>query len=124
MINFQRTNKVRDVPFSKKFIEDLRLIMTNTKCIHHSHVTGDIKGYTQTFCNKKVRENYFRIPVIAYNLFRFDFFFLVKGLRAAVWKTRDIVTEEKNPTVVNFANIRNQVRFLDTVKHFQQSPAG
>ena len=27
----------------------------------------------------------------------------------------------KNPTDVNFAIIRNQVRFIDTVKNFQQS---
>ena len=65
--------------------------MENTHCIHHSHVTGEIQGYTHTFCNEKVRENYFRIPVIAHNLFLFDFFFLLKGLRTGVWKTRDIV---------------------------------
>ena len=27
----------------------------------------------------------------------------------------------KNPTDINFANIDNQVRFLDTIKYFQQS---
>ena len=94
--------------------------MKNTHCIHHCHVTGEIKGYAHMFCNEKVREIYFRIPVIAHNLFRFDFF-LLKGLRSGVWKTRDIFITGKNPTDINFVSISNQVRFLDTIKYFQQS---
>ena len=42
--------------------------------MHHLHVTGDIFGYAHTFCNEKVRENQCRMPVIAHNLSRFDFF--------------------------------------------------
>ena len=68
------------------------------------------------FCNEKVRENYYRIPVITDNLFRFDFFSLLKGLRTGVWKIRDIVKGGKNPT-----DIGNQVQFIDTIKYFQQS---
>lgn len=120
MINFCRTNKVKSIPLSKKFIKNLKSIMKNTHCIHHCHVTGEIKGYAHMFCNEKVRENYFRIPVIAHNLFRFDFF-LLKGLRSGVWKTRDIFITGKNPTDINFVSISNQVRFLDTIKYFQQS---
>ena len=48
-------------------------------------------------------------------------FFLLKGLRAGVWKTRDIAIGEKNPTDINFASVGNQVRFLDTIKYFQHS---
>ena len=62
--------------------------------------------------------------MITHNLFRFDFFFLLKGLRSSVWKTRDIAIGRKNPTDINFANIGNQVQFLDTIKCFQQSLAG
>ena len=50
-------------------------------------------------------------------------FFLVKGLRAGVWKTRDIVIGGKNLADVNFASIGNQVQFIDTIKYFQQSSA-
>ena len=46
-------------------------------------------------------------------------FFLVKGVRASVWKTKDIVIGGKNPT--DFAHIGNQVQFIDTIKYFQQS---
>ena len=38
-----------------------------------------------------------------------------------MWETTEIVIGGKNPTDVNFAIIRNQVRFIDTVKYFQQS---
>lgn len=107
----------------KKFVTNVSSILTNTHSIHHSHVTRDILGYAHTFCNEKVRENYYKIPFIAHNLFRFDFFFLFKGLRAGVWKTKDIAIGGKNRTDINFAHIGNQVQFIDTIKYFQQSLA-
>ena len=48
---------------------------------------------------------------------------MIKGLRAGVWKTRDVVIRGKNPTDINFAHIGNQVQFIDTIKYFQQSLA-
>ena len=45
----------------------------------------------------------------------------MKGLRAGVWRTRDIRIGSKNPTNINLANIGNQIMFLDTIKYFQQS---
>ena len=124
MVNFCKTNKVKGISLSQKFIEYIRATMENTHCIHHWHVTGDIKGYVHSFCNKKVRENYFKIPVVAHNLFRFDFFFLLEGLRSGVWRTRDVSIGGKNPTDINFAIIGNQVQLLDTIKYFQQSLSG
>ena len=124
LMSFARTSKVNGIPISKKFISNISSILKNTHCVHHSNVTGDIIGYSHTFCNRKARENCYRIPVIAHNLFRFDFFFfLVKGIRASVWKTRDIVIRGKNPTDISFAHIGNQVQFIDTIKYFQQSLA-
>ena len=38
-----------------------------------------------------------------------------------VWRTRDLNIGGKNPIDINFANIGNQVLFLDTIKYFQQS---
>ena len=57
-------------------------------------------------------------------MFKFDLFFLVKGLRSRVWQTRDITIGGRNPTDINFASIGNQIQFLDTIKYFQQSLAG
>ena len=65
-----------------------------------------------------MRENKSKISVVAHNLFRFDFFFLLKGLRAGVWK-RDISIGGKNPANRNFPNIGKKIMFLDTIKYFQ-----
>ena len=56
-----------------------------------------------------------------HNLFRFDFFPLLKRLRVGIWTTKDLSTGGKNPTDISFANIGNQILFLDTIKYFQQS---
>ena len=96
-------------------------IVKNQRDIHHSHVTGKNNGYANNFCNLKSRENYYTIPVFAHNQFRFHFFLFLKGLRPSVWETTEIAIGGKNPADVNFAIIRNQVRFINTVKYFQQS---
>ena len=124
MVNFCKTNKVKEIPLSQKFIESIIAIMENNHCIHRSHRTEEIKSYVHSFCSEKARENYFKISVVAHNLFRFDFFFLLKGLRSGVWQTRDITIGGTNPTNINFASIGNQIQFLDTIKYFQQSLSG
>ena len=58
---------------------------------------------------------------MAHNQFRSDLFLFFKGIRPSVWETSDISIGGRNPTDVNFAIIKNQVRFIDTVKYFQQS---
>ena len=79
--------------------------------IYHSHITGEIYGYAHWYCNKKVRENYYKIPVVAHNLFRFDFFFLAKGLRASVWKTRDIIIGGKIQQTLNLLQSATKSNF-------------
>ena len=68
-----------------------------------------------------MRENYYNIPLIAHNQFKFDFFLFLKGLRPTVWETIDIQIGGRNATNINFAITQNQVRFIDTIKYFQQS---
>ena len=82
---------------------------------------GKIVGYAQDFCNKKLKENQNTIPVLAHNLFRFDFSFVVKGLRLCVWRTKNLNIGGRNLTDVQYANIGNQVKFIDTTKFYQQS---
>lgn len=108
---------------SDKFLQNLYHIHTNKLVFHHSHVTGKIVGYAHEYCNLQVRENYFTVPVLAHNQFRFDFFLFLEGLKASVWETTSINVGGKNPTDVNFAIIEDQVRFIDTVKYYQQSLA-
>ena len=49
------------------------------------------------------------------------FFFLLKGLTAGSWRTRDISVGGKNPTYINFAHIEDDVVFVDSIKYFQKS---
>ena len=86
-------------------------------------MTGKIIGHAHEYCNINIRENYYTIPVIAHNQFRFDFFLFLKGLRPSVWETTEINIVGINSTSISFAIIQNQVRFIDTVKYYQQSLA-
>ena len=89
--------------------------------LHHSHITGDIIGYSHSFCNVRVRENENQISVTAHNFFGFDFFFFLKGIRPGSWRTKNISIGGTNLVNINFANIANQVKFIDTLKYYQQS---
>ena len=121
-IHFLKNEKINvDIPISNKFLSNMIAIYKNKKTIHHLHITGEIIGYVHDFCNQKVKENYYTILVFAHNQFRFDFFLILKGLRPTVWRTQDISIGGRNPSNVNFAIIRNQVKFFDTFKYFQQS---
>ena len=124
-INFLQTEKIANscLIVSEKFLINLFYIYTDHHVVHHSHVAGKIIGHAHEYCNFNVRENYYTIPVIANNQFRFDFFLLLKGLRPSIWETTNINIGEKNPTSINFAIIQNQIRFIDTVKYYQQSLA-
>ena len=66
-------------------------------------------------------ENKSKISAIAHNLFRFDFFFVLKGIRAGVWRTKYISIGEKNASNINYVSIGNQIMFIDTIEFFQQS---
>ena len=96
-------------------MENIKGILNNQTLIHHYHISGEILGYSHSYCNLKVRENKRTISVIPHNLFRLDFFFFLKGIRAGSWRTRDINIGGKNPTDMNFVRIGNQVVFIDTV---------
>ena len=121
-INFIPTDKIQgDFPVSGKFLPNMISVVKNKFVIHHSNVSDKIIGYAHDFCNQRTRENYYTIPVFAHNQFRFDFFLFLKGIRLSVWETTAIEIGGKKPTDVNFEIIRNQVRFIDAVKYFQQS---
>ena len=52
--------------------------------------------------------------------FGFDFFFFLKVLRLGAWRTTDLSVEGKDLTNINFIKIANQVKFIDTIKYYQQ----
>ena len=94
-IKFCRTHKIKGIPLSKIFIENLKGIMNNSTHIHHLHIISGIIWYAHSFCDIKITENQNKIAVIAHNLFRFHFFFLLKCLRAVFGELGTLVLVEK-----------------------------
>ena len=117
-MDFRRTDNVKGAIFSAAFLDNVNCLTYSKNVIHHSHITVDIIGYSHSFCNLKVRENKNQISVITHNLFGFDF---LKGIRLGSWRTTNISIGGTNLVNINFANIANQVKFIDTLKYYQQS---
>lgn len=92
--------------------------------LYHSHIIREIYGYVHSFCNLKVKENKHFFSLFAHNLFRFDIFFFVNGVRLCVWQTKSFSIRIKNLKYINFANIGDQVKFIDKMKDYQQSLSG
>ena len=61
--------------------ENIHKIINVKVHLHHSHVTGEVIGYTHDFCNLKVREYKGIISCIAHNFFGFDIYFFLKAIR-------------------------------------------
>ena len=99
---------------------ELKELISEIKVLHHSHITGEIKGYSHDFCNWIVRENKDVVSCIAHNFFKFDFYFFLKNIRLSTWRTKDLNIGGKNLTDINFASIDN-FKFIDTIKYYQTS---
>ena len=120
-MDFRKTEDMKGATFSGNFLDNVNCLIYSKNVIHHSHITGDIIGYAHSFCNLKVGENKNQISVIAHNLFGFDFFFFLKGLKLGSWRIRNILIGGTNLVNINVANIANQVKFTDTLKNYLQS---
>ena len=108
---------------SKTFFDSVLNLIFGDVVLHHSHINGKIFGYAHDVCTQKVKESRSPIPVIAHNLFKFDFFCVLKGLRLCVWRTKNISKGGRNLTDIQYANISDQVKLIDVVKYYQQSLA-
>ena len=106
---------------TKNFFKCVRNLLYGSHVIHHSHVTGEIKGYEHKFCNKMLRNSQNLIPVFVHNLLSFDFFFVLKGIRLCVWQTKQPSIGGNNLTNLRYANIYCHVKLKDTIKYYQQS---
>ena len=105
------------------FIINLYRIINFKVHIHHSHVTGQIIGYSHDFCNWNVRENNYIVPLIGHNFLGFDIYYMVKGYKASLWETSNLNMGGTNLTNMNYANISNQIKIIDTIKYYQTSLA-
>ena len=54
---------------------------------------------------------------------KFDAFYVIKGFRAPAWKTKNITMAGNNITNLNFMSIGSEVKFIDSLKYYQQSLA-
>ena len=119
---FPRTDFERETVATNNLFESVHKLLNVKIHSHHSHVTGEIIGYTHNFCNWVVRENKDVVSCIAHNFFKFDFYFLLKNIRLSVWRTKDINIGGKNLTDINFATI-DDFKFIDMMKYYQTSLA-
>ena len=73
------------------------------------------------FCNGRVRENKTEVSCIAHNFFGFDMYFFIRGYRTTAWTSKNSNIGGTGLTRINFANINNTHKFIDTLKFYQQS---
>ena len=102
------------------FFNCLKNLLFGSYGIHHSHVRSETVGYMHNFCNIKIRENQNKIPVFANNLPKFGFFFVFKGIKLCVLRTKQVNFGGINLTNVQYASIGLQVKFIYTIKYYQQ----
>ena len=86
--------------------------------MHHSHATGKIIAFARDFCNQKVRETKDFYILFAHKFSDFDFFYVVESTRLCVWRTKNLCIGGSNLTNVNYANIGDQVKIIDTMKFY------
>ena len=108
---------------TRDFLGKIYKILNSKVHLHHSHITGEIHGYSHDYCNWKYRENKHYVPLIGHNSLGFDIFYMVKGYRSVCWGTKDFKMGGTNLTNVNFANIGSQVKIIDTLKYYQSTLA-
>ena len=87
--------------------------------LHHSHITGQILGYSHDFCNTSVIEkSNSEIPFIAHNFFGFDFFYFMKTYIATAWFSKELNVGGTNLTHANYGNISNEIKLIDSLKFY------
>ena len=47
MMVFKKKHKVKGIPISEKFIENIKCVLNNQIHIHRSHISGEILAYSQ-----------------------------------------------------------------------------
>ena len=109
---------------TRGMISNFHRVINSKVHLHHSHISGEIIGHVHDFCNWKVRENKSEIPLIGHNFPGFDIFYMVKGYRSACWGTKDFEMGGSNLITVNYANIPNQIKIINTLKYYQTTLAG
>ena len=121
LVEFPKSDITYNTVVINDFFRNVCHIIKVKMHLHHSYVTGEILGYIHDFCNWRVRESKTEFVVFAHNLFGFSVFFLLKDFPATAWNTKDINIDGANLININFANISNKTKFIDSLKYYQKS---
>ena len=89
--------------------------------LHHSHIFGKILGFPHDFCNTKVTKK--SAPVIALKLFGFHLYYFIKAYIASAWCSKELNFGRTNLRQINFSNITGEIKFIDSLKYYQNSLA-
>ena len=121
LIDFPRSDMSYDTLTTNQFFINVHRLIKVKFHLHHSHITGKIYGYAHDFCNTSVIEKPSPdIPIVANNLFAFDFYYFCKAYVASAWCSKALNIGGTNLTQINFANISNELKLLDALKFYQK----
>ena len=123
MMDFPNSDFLISAFTSANFFKGLHHLTTVKLHLYHSHATGKMHVYAHDFRDLKFRENQNFFSCLAHNFFGFDFYFVLTGIRLPIWKTKELNIGGCNLTNINFDNLGNQIKFIDTVKYYQQTLA-
>ena len=107
---------------TRRFFINVHCLIKVKFHLHHSHITGKIKGYAHDFCNTMVIEKTSPdIPFIAHNLFGFDLHYFIKVYIASAWCSKSLDIAGNNLTQINFSNTTGEIKLIDSLKFYQKS---
>ena len=107
---------------SNKFFIHIHRLVKGKVHLHHSHITGEIIGYTCDFCNKRVIEkSNEEILLIAHSFFGFNLFYFLKTYVAVAWCTKKVNIGGNHLTRANYGNINNEIKLIDSLKFYKKS---
>ena len=122
LICFPRSDIQFETITTNNFFSNVHRLVRGKFHLHHSHITGQIYGYAQDFCNTTVTEKSTpENPFVGHNFFGFDLFYYIKAYIASAWCTKELNIGGTNLTRANYSNISGEIRLIDSLKFYQQS---
>ena len=119
LIDFWYSNFEIKTMTTNDFFESVYNISNCEFHLNHSHMTEKNRGYVHNFCNWRLRETKLEMSCFAHNMFGFYLYFILRGIRLSTWETKNLSIGGTNLININFANLSNKLKFINTCKYFQ-----
>ena len=124
MIFLPHSDNEYDTLTTDKFFIHVNRLIKGKVHLHHSHITGQILGYSHDFCNTSVIEKATsEIPFVGHNFFGFDIFYCLKTYIASAWCSEKINIGSTSLTHINYGVIDNEIKLIDSLKYYQKGLA-